>query len=147
MAKSKKKAPSKPNKAQSKSKVQKLARQAGKIAAQAERIARDAVDKAVQASSIVVDAVGHPAETIGSAFTTGRKTAGDLGTGAQELLESGTSAVANSELVSSVSHIVDERVHATLSALGLATSAEVEALKRRIAELEGKRPARAALAP
>jgi hypothetical protein len=145
MAKSKKKALSKQSKPQNKTKVQKLARQAGKIAAQAERIARDAVDKAVHASTMVVDVIGHPADSLSGALSAGKKTAGDLGTGAQELLESSTTAVANSELVASVSQIVDERVHATLSALGLATNAEVEALKRRIAELEGKRPARSAL--
>lgn len=135
MAKAKKKAPNKP----SKNKVEKIARQAGKIAAQAERIARDAVDKAVQASAMVVDVVGHPShavEALGGAVSAGRETVGKLGSGAQGLIESGTSAIANSSVVDQISSLIDERLKATISSLGLATNAEVAALKAKIRELE-----------
>jgi polyhydroxyalkanoate synthesis regulator phasin len=135
MAKSKKKEQKKES---SRTKVQKIAREAGKIAAQAERIARDAVDKAVQASSMVVDVIGHPshaADAIGSAMTAGRKTAAELGTRSQGLLESG--ATASSDLVEKLSQMVDDRLHLAVKSLGLASRTEVDALKRRIAELEG----------
>lgn len=138
MAKNKKKAPNR-------TKVEKIARQAGKIAAQAERIAREAVDKAVHASSLVVDVIGHPTDAIGSAVSAGKKTAKELGTGAQGLLTSG--AAASSDAVEHVTGLVDERLRATLQSLGLATRTDVEALQRRIAELEGTGGGRRALPP
>jgi hypothetical protein len=128
MAKSKKK---ESGKAANRINAHKVARQAGKIAAQAERIARDAVDKAVQASSMVVDIIGHPshaADAIGGAVSAGRKTVVELGSGAQDLIESGTHTM---------TQLVDDRVRATLASLGLASRQEVDALRRRISEVEG----------
>jgi len=132
MAKSKKKGTPK---AASRTRVEKIARQAGKMAAQAERIARDAADKAVQASSMVVDIIGHPshaADALGGALSVGRKAAGDIGSGAQDLIESGTHTI---------TQLVDDRLRATLASLGLASRQEVDALRRRIAEVEGGRKA------
>jgi hypothetical protein len=132
MAKSEKKEPSK-------TKVHKIARQAGKIAAQAERIARDAVDKAVHASNMVVDVIGHPsqaADAVGKAVTAGRRTAAEIGTGTQHLLESGTSAVANSDVAERLSQLIDERLRATVHSLGLATRGDLTALSHRVTRLE-----------
>lgn len=134
MAKSKKKETDK-------NRVEKLAQRAGKVAAQAERIARDAVDKAVQASTMMIEVLGHPgqaADAVGTAVTKARRTAGDLGTGAQGLLESGTTAIARSEPMERFSSLLDERLRATIASLGLATREEVNALKARIAELEAE---------
>lgn len=134
MAKSKKKETDK-------NRVEKLAQRAGKVAAQAEQIARDAVDKAVQASTMMLEVLGHPsqaADAVGTAVTKARRTAGDLGTGAQGLLESGTTAIAKSDTMERVSSLLDERLRATITSLGLATREEVNALKARIAELEAE---------
>src|SRR5215218_6028634 len=107
-------------------KTAKLAQRAGKLAAQAERIARDAVDKAVHASSMIVDVFGHPSQitdAAGSALTAAKKTAGEIGDGAGDAL-------------AGVSSIVDGRIKATVKSLGLVTKADLDRLSRRIAELE-----------
>jgi hypothetical protein len=107
-------------------KTEKLAQRAGKLAAQVEGIARGAVDKAVHASSMIVDVFGHPGQigdAAGSALTAARKTAGELGEGAGDALAGLSSAV-------------DDRVRATVASLGLVTKADIEKLTRRIAALE-----------
>lgn len=107
-------------------KTEKLAQRAGKLAAQAERIARDAVDKAVHASSMIVDVFGHPGQigdAAGSALTAARKTAGELGEGAGDALAGLSSAV-------------DDRVRATVKSLGLVTKEDFDRLSRRLAALE-----------
>jgi hypothetical protein len=125
MAKSKKDKNTKVQKSEG-PKTEKLAQRAGKLAAQAERIARDAVDKAVHASSMIVDVFGHPGQigdAAGSALTAARKTAGELGEGAGDAL-------------AGLSHAVDDRVRATVKSLGLVTKEDFERLSRRIAALE-----------
>jgi hypothetical protein len=129
MAKSKRKKDGKSQAlAVSKPRTEKLAQRAGKLAAQAERIARDAVDKAMHASSMVVDVLGHPSQipgAAGSALTAARKTAGEIGDGASDAVDRLTS-------------ILDERIRATVSSLGLVTNDDLDALRSRIAALEGK---------
>ena len=128
MAKSKQKKSKVQTTQPTKPRTEKLAQRAGKLAAQAERIARDAVDKAVHASSMVVEVLGHPSQipgAAGTAMTAARRTASDIGEGASDVMDRFT-------------RIVDERIRSTVSSLGLVTNDDLDALRARIASLEAK---------
>ena len=80
----------KKTKSETRSQVEKIAREAGKVAARAERVAKGAVDKAVSASSTVVDYIAHPTQlvgAIGGAVSSGQEKIGDLADTATGLVQ------------------------------------------------------------
>lgn len=99
-----------------KGEIAKAAAKTGKLAAQVERYAREAVDRAVHASAIVADAFGKPEKVVGA-----------IGSAASDSRDA-------------IVHVIDERLKATISGLGLATLDDVRKLSARIAALEVAKP-------
>jgi hypothetical protein len=120
--------------------TEKMARRAGKVAARAELAARDALEKAREATNLLVSIIGHPVQTVegmaSTAAQVGRSTLNQLTDNMGRVLEAG------SDTAGSAGSYVDDRVREILAGLGLASREEIDILKARIAELEGAKPAR-----
>jgi hypothetical protein len=120
---------------------EKLARQAGKVAAKAERSATDAVERAKALTTYVVGVIGKP---IGAAVHAGQETIGHLSSGVSHMLSSDTVASTAGDAIDDVKSAIESRVQAVVRELGIPTRDEYEALKSRIAALEAaaSKPAR-----
>jgi hypothetical protein len=130
-----------------KTNAEKLARQAGKVAAKAERSATEAVDRAKALSAFFAEFFGKP---IGAAVHAGQERIGQLSAGVTNLFTSETGSGSSDGAIEAVKGAVESRMRAIVHELGLPTRDEYEALKARLAELEAaaaKKPARTRALP
>jgi hypothetical protein len=131
-------------------KVEQLARGAGKIAARAERAAKGAVDKAVSTSSAVADLITHPTQivgAIGGAVSTGQEKIGEIADTATGLVQVGAQTVRSGEIVDIVGDAVEERLKAVLKGLGLPSREDYARLLARVEKLERETTSQAPKSP
>jgi hypothetical protein len=112
---------------------EKLARQAGKVAAKAERSASEAVERAKTLTNYVTGFFGKP---IGAAVHAGQETIGQLSSGVSHLLSAEGVATTAGNALEDVKDAIEARVKAIVRELGVPTREEYEALRKRVAELE-----------
>jgi hypothetical protein len=137
-------------KSETRSQVEKLARNAGKVAARAERVAKGAVDKALSTSSLVADYITHPTQlvgAIGGAVTSGQEKIGDLADTATGLVQSGAQTVRSGEVIDIVGDAVEERLKSVLKSLGLPTREDYARLLARVEKLESERKSATSKSP
>jgi hypothetical protein len=112
---------------------EKLARQAGKVAAKAERSASEAVDRAKALTTYVAGFFGKP---IGAAVHAGQETIEQLSSGVSHLLGAEGVAATAENALEDVKDAVEARVQSIVRELGLPTREDYEALGKRVAALE-----------